>query len=39
MRIPGSSLLTKDDILELFVPSEDEENPDDGQLEIEFIYD
>ena len=39
MRILGSSLLTKDDIMELFTPSEDEEKPDDGQLEIEFIYD
>ena len=39
MRILGSSLLTKDDIMELFTPSEYEEKPDDGQLEIEFIYD
>lgn len=39
MRILGSSLLTKDDIMELFTPSEDEEEPDDGQLQIEFIYD
>ena len=39
MRILGSSLLTKDDIMELFIPPEDEEKPDDGQLEIEFIYD
>ena len=39
MRILGSSLLTKDDIMELFDPSEDEEKADDGQLEIEFIYD
>jgi hypothetical protein len=39
MRILGSSLLTKDNIMELFDPSEDEEKPDDGQLEIEFIYD
>jgi IS4 transposase len=38
MRILGSSLLTKDDIMDLFTPSEDEENPNDGQLEIEFIY-
>jgi hypothetical protein len=29
----------KDDIMELFIPPEDEEKPDDGQLEIEFIYD
>jgi hypothetical protein len=39
MRILGSSLLTKDDIMELFTPSEDEEGPDGGQLEFEFIYD
>lgn len=39
MRILGSSLLTKDGIMELFTPSEDEDEPDDGQLEIEFIYD
>ena len=39
MRILGSSLLTKDDIMELFTPSEDKDEPDDGQLEIEFIYD
>ena len=39
MRILGSSLLTKDDIMELFAPSEDEEKPDDGQLEIEYIFD
>jgi hypothetical protein len=38
MRILGSPLLTKDDIMELFTPSEDEEKSDDGQLEIEFIY-
>ena len=29
----------KDDIMELFTPSEDEDEPDDGQLDIEFIYD
>ena len=34
-----STLLTKDDIMELFTPSEDEEEPDGEQLEIEFIYD
>ena len=39
MRILGSALLTKDDIMELFNPSEDDEKPDDRQLEIEFIYD
>ena len=39
MRILGSSLLTKDNIMDLFTPSEDEENPNDSQLEIEFIYD
>lgn len=39
MRILGSALLTKDDIMELFTPSEDEEEPDGEQLEIEFIYD
>ena len=39
MRILGSSLLTKDDIMELFTLSEDEEEPDDPQLEIEFICD
>ena len=39
MRILGSALLTKDDIMELFTPSEDEGEPNDGQLEIEFIYD
>lgn len=39
MRILGSSLLTKDDIMELFTSSEDEDELDDGQLEIEFIYD
>ena len=39
MRILGSSLLTKDDIMELFTLSEDEEEPDDAQLEIEFKYD
>ena len=26
-------------IMELFTPSEDEEKSNDGQLEIEFIYD
>ena len=39
MRILGSALLTKDDIMELFTPSEDEEETDGEQLEIEFIYD
>jgi len=39
MRILGSSLLTKDEIMELFTSSEDEEKPDDGQLEIDFKYD
>jgi len=39
MRILGSALLTKDDIMEFFTPSEDEEEPDGEQLEIEFIYD
>jgi hypothetical protein len=39
MRILGSPLLTKDDIMELFTSSEDEDELDDGQLEIEFIYD
>jgi hypothetical protein len=32
-------LLTKDDIMELFTPSEDEEEPNNGQLEFEFTYD
>ena len=39
MRILGSALLTKDDIMELFTPSEDEEETDGEQLKIEFIYD
>ena len=39
MRILGSFLLTKDNIMELFTPPEDEEKTNDGQLEIEFIYD
>lgn len=40
MRILGSSLLTKDDLLDLFIPSDDEEDQtDDGQLEIEFEFD
>ncbi|MEG1660847.1 MAG: hypothetical protein RR304_09840 [Bacteroides sp.] len=39
MRILGSSLLTKDDIKELFTPSEDGENPDDWQLEFDFKFD
>lgn len=39
MRILGSSLLIKDDIMELFTSSEDEDELDDGQLKIEFIYD
>ncbi len=30
---------TKDDIIDLFTPFEDEGNPNNGQLEIEFIYD
>lgn len=39
MRILGSSLLTKDDIRELFTPSEDGEDTLDGQLEIDFEFD
>ena len=39
MRILGSSLLTKDDIMELFTPPEDEGKFDDGQLEIDFKFD
>ena len=38
MRILGSSLLTKDDIMELFSPSKDGEKPDDRQLEIDFKF-
>ena len=34
MRILGSSLLTKDDFMELFTPSEDEEETDDRQLDL-----
>ena len=36
MRILGSSLLTKDDITELFTPYNEEKKVDDGQLEFEF---
>ena len=39
MRILGSSLLTKDDVKELFIPSEDEEKPDDRQLKFNFDFD
>jgi len=40
MRILGSSLLTKDNIMELFAQSEErEKSSDDGQLEIDFEYD
>ena len=34
----ASSLLTKDDIMELFTSTEDEDEPDDGQLEMEFTH-
>lgn len=39
MRILGSSLLTKDDIMELFIPSEEDNETHDGQLEIKFDFD
>lgn len=39
MRILGSSLLTKDDIRELFTPSEDGEDTLDGQLEFDLEFD
>lgn len=39
MRILGSSLLTKDDIKELFIPSEEDHETNDGQLEINFEFD
>lgn len=39
MRILGSSLLTKDDIMELFIPSEENNETHDGQLEIKFDFD
>jgi len=39
MRILGSSLLTKDDIMELFIPSEEDNENYDGQLEIKFDFD
>lgn len=39
MRILGSSLLTKDDIMELFIPSEEDNENHDGQLEIKFDFD
>ena len=39
MRILGSSLLTKDDISELFNPSEDGEDTPDGQLEFDLDFD
>lgn len=32
-------LLTKNDIMELFTPFEDEENPDNGQFDIVFEFD
>ena len=38
MRILGSSLLTKDDIKELFIPSEEDHETNDGQLEINFEF-
>lgn len=39
MRILGSSLLTKDDIMELFIPSEEDNENHNGQLEIKFDFD
>jgi len=36
MRILGSSLLTKDNIRDLFQPVEVEQTQDDGQLQLEF---
>lgn len=39
MRILGSSLLTKDDIMELFIPSEEDNETHDGQLEVKFDFD
>jgi len=38
MRILGSSLLTKDNIMELFTQAEEEKTSDDWQLEIGFEY-
>lgn len=39
MRILSSALLLKEDIAELFSHSEEEEEPSDGQLEIDFHFD
>lgn len=39
MRILSSALLLKEDIAELFFHSEEEEEPSDGQLEIDFHFD
>ena len=37
MRILGSSLLTKDNIIDLFLSPKDTEEPNDGQLKITLI--
>ena len=39
MRILGSSLLTKDDIMDLFIPFEEVYETNNGQLEINFEFD
>ena len=39
MRILSSALLLKEDIAELFFYSQEEEEPSDGQLEIDFHFD
>ena len=38
MRILGSSLLTKDNIMDLFSSPKDMEEPNDGQLKIDFDF-
>lgn len=38
MRILGSSLLTKDNIIDLFSSPKDMEEPNDGQLKIDFDF-